>query len=310
MAVAAVAVLLVAVLAVLNRDSLSACVGSTAGADKEWVSLAVVGTVLLWVSGTMTQLGAISIRPSFSRVLAVQIAASFANHVLPAGSGGIAVNVRFLRKLGMTRESALAAQALSSTVGLINHMLLLMAALALAPRASQRLGVHLPEVPAMTTVVGVLGCIGLGLVLAVVLRRGLATRRRLARALGVLRAEALALRRVLRDPRRAAELWLGSVSAPLLHSLILVFVLRALSCPMSAGLVLLVYLAASAVSGLVPSPGAIGALDVTLSAGLVAAGAPTPSALAAVLIYRLVTVWGPLVPGACVLGVLVRRKLV
>jgi len=66
----------------------------------------------------------------------------------------------------------------------------------------------------------------------------------------------------------------------------------------------------SSVSALVPSPGGFGALDVALVAGLVAVGTPSATALATVLAYRLLTVWLPLVPGACVLAVLLRRRVI
>lgn len=62
-------------------------------------------------------------------------------------------------------------------------------------------------------------------------------------------------------------------------------------------------------AALVPSPGGFGALDVTLVAGLVAVGAPTTTAVAAVLGFRLITVWVPMVPGALVFAVLLRRRV-
>jgi uncharacterized membrane protein YbhN (UPF0104 family) len=51
-------------------------------------------------------------------------------------------------------------------------------------------------------------------------------------------------------------------------------------------------------------------LDVALVAALVAVGEPATVALAGVLAYRLVTVWIPLLPGACALTVLIRRKVI
>jgi uncharacterized membrane protein YbhN (UPF0104 family) len=48
----------------------------------------------------------------------------------------------------------------------------------------------------------------------------------------------------------------------------------------------------------VPSPGDLGALDVTLVGGLVAIGAPAVTAVAALLGYRMLSVWVPLLPGA------------
>ncbi|WP_235486245.1 lysylphosphatidylglycerol synthase domain-containing protein, partial [Frankia sp. AvcI1] len=60
-------------------------------------------------------------------------------------------------------------------------------------------------------------------------------------------------------------------------------------------------------SALVPSPGGFGSLDAALTAAIIAAGQSPAVALAAVLGYRLVTVWLPMAPSACVLALMVRR---
>jgi hypothetical protein len=51
-------------------------------------------------------------------------------------------------------------------------------------------------------------------------------------------------------------------------------------------------------------------LDVALVAGLAAAGASSPLAVGAVLGYRMITVWVPLVPAACMFAVLLRRRII
>jgi glycosyltransferase 2 family protein len=60
---------------------------------------------------------------------------------------------------------------------------------------------------------------------------------------------------------------------------------------------LAVYLAGTAVAAASPTPGNIGAVEITLSAGLTTVGVPSAAAVAAVLVYRLLTFWFPLVPG-------------
>ena len=109
---------------------------------------------------------------------------------------------------------------------------------------------------------------------------------------------------------RAVLLWVGSVTSPILHAIILIAVFKSLATGVPALTLAMVYLVASAVSALVPSPGGFGALDVALVAGMVAVGAPSATAVAVVLGYRLVTVWAPLVPGALVFAFLLRRQLI
>jgi uncharacterized membrane protein YbhN (UPF0104 family) len=70
------------------------------------------------------------------------------------------------------------------------------------------------------------------------------------------------------------------------------------------------YLVASVLAAAIPAPGGIGSVDAALALALVTAGAPVGAATSAVLGFRIITVWLPLLPGALVLGALVRRKVV
>jgi uncharacterized protein (TIRG00374 family) len=58
-----------------------------------------------------------------------------------------------------------------------------------------------------------------------------------------------------------------------------------------------VYLAGAAVASVSPTPGGLGAMEAALVAGLTAVGAPTGPAVAAVLAFRLLTFWLPILPG-------------
>ncbi|GLY85922.1 lysylphosphatidylglycerol synthase transmembrane domain-containing protein [Actinoallomurus iriomotensis] len=317
------AALAVVVLGVAHRTAVDAGGDSLAGADGEWLVLAVLATVAMWLAGAVSLLGTIPVRPPLGRVLAVQFAASFANHLLPAGSGAMAVNVRFLQRQGISRGAAVGAVGLNSLATGITHVALLAAAVAVAPSTLVRVGVHLPR-PDVRTIVppSSHGPVAFAAVGAAVLsagalvalrgsRRWLRRRaRRVASAARRLVREMRELGEVLRHPGRAAALWLGSLTLPLFHALILFSLLRGLQAPIGAGTVLVVYLGMSSLTAVVPSPGAIGGLDVALVAGLVAAGVSSTVAVATVLGYRMITVWLPLPPAACTFAVLLRRRVI
>jgi uncharacterized membrane protein YbhN (UPF0104 family) len=116
------------------------------------------------------------------------------------------------------------------------------------------------------------------------------------------------IRAVHARPHRAAALWCGSLGFALSHALVLIAVTRAVGLPLAPPLVALLYLAASSAAALLPTPGGLGSLDAALGLALAAAGAPAAAAASAVLGYRLLTVWIPLIPGLLVLGILVRRR--
>ncbi|MYR58779.1 TIGR00374 family protein, partial [Streptomyces sp. SID625] len=87
-------------------------------------------------------------------------------------------------------------------------------------------------------------------------------------------------------------------------------VVQAVGLPLSPLRVALLYLAASSAAALLPTPGGLGSLDAALAFALTSAGAPGTAAASAVLGYRLLTVWLPLIPGLLVLGALIRRRAV
>jgi uncharacterized membrane protein YbhN (UPF0104 family) len=297
-------------IAVLHRAAVSDGVHILLTADGEWLTLAAFVVCLTWVSGTCMQVGVLTVRPPLLRLFAVQVAGSFANHVLPAGSGGLAVNLRFLRRLGMTRDAALGSQALSASAGAAMHLALLVPALAFAPRGLREVaGTRLDQASDGTAVrlVAVAAAIAAAAAVLLVLRPSHGLRARLA---GRAVEEYRALACVAGNPRRALALWSGALALPVVHSVVLFAVLQAVDSPLSLDVVLPVYLATSAISALVPSPGGVGSLDVALAAGLATAGLPVASAVAALVAYRCLTVWIPFLPGACTLGVLMKRRIV
>ncbi|MFL6052019.1 MAG: YbhN family protein [Actinoallomurus sp.] len=223
----------------------------------------------------------------------------------------------------MPRGAAVGAVGLNSLATAITHLALLAGALLIAPSALDpvREPARRPGGPAMTGPVwhgwGVALAIGL---LCLVLgpavtvrrpRRWLVRRSRAAlSAIARMVRDMRQLTRVLRHPGRAAALWLGSASLPLFHTLILFAVLRSLGVSLTIGTVLVIYVGVSALTSLLPSPGAIGGLDVALIAGLTATGASSAVAVGAVLGYRMITVWLPLLPAACAFAVVLRRRII
>lgn len=309
-------------LGIRHRGAVGAGGESLIGADPEWLVLAVGATGAMWCVGTLTQLGSMPVSPPMGRLFAVQVAAGFVNHLLPAGSGGMAVNVRFLRRCGLTRGAAVGAVGLNSLAGLLTHLLLLVVTVMAVPSTLTMVRDRAPRLsrPSLDGVAPAHAWVGLAAVAGPVLltaallslRPGWG-RKAAGRAAGTwsrMTRELAALRTVLAHPMRATALWLGSLTSPVLHGIVLFAVLRSIDVPITAKSAVVVYVVVSSVAALLPSPGGIGGLDVVLVAGLAWAGVPSAAALGAVLGYRLITVWLPLVPGACVFAILLRRQII
>ncbi|WP_018504302.1 lysylphosphatidylglycerol synthase transmembrane domain-containing protein [Parafrankia discariae] len=288
---------LLAVLWLLHGwSTVTASVDHLANARPGWLAVAVLAALPTWIAGAASLQGAVARRLPVGPMLAVQVAGSVANHVLPAGFGVGAVKLRFLNRHGVPLREAVAAVGLDATAGVITHVAVLVVLLSGG-------FAHLGGPPGgllATVAAALVGLLAVGWALPPV-------RRAARRGRAHVTAQARMLAEILREPSRAMLLWGGSAAIPLLHAATLLFVVRALHLPLGAGAVFAIYYLASSASALIPSPGGFGSLDAALTAAIVAAGQSPTSALAAVLGYRLITVWIPLAPSACVMAALVRR---
>jgi len=71
-----------------------------------------------------------------------------------------------------------------------------------------------------------------------------------------------------------------------------------------------VYVGGSAIASAAPTPGNLGAIEAAIVAGLTGIGVPPEQAVAAVLSFRLLTFWLPILPGGPVFRYLQHRRVV
>ncbi|MEU0971262.1 lysylphosphatidylglycerol synthase domain-containing protein [Streptomyces sp. NPDC005917] len=275
-----------------HRATLDSGADQLAAADGEWLLLACLAAVATWVCAAVAQQGAVAERLPRGRLVAAQFAACAANHLLPAGAGATAVNLRFLTRCGLsTRRSATALAVKAAAGGLVRCVLGV--ALLLASPGTVRISARVPHLLVLLPV-------AVGAVVLAVLTSG-----RIRRAAALAFAD---VRDVHRCPARACALWGGSVAFALMHAGVVVAVVHALGLGLPTGRVVMAYLVASGAAALLPTPGGLGSLDAALALALTAAGAPGQTAVSAVLGYRLLTGWLPMAPGLLVLGLLARRS--
>jgi undecaprenyl-diphosphatase len=219
----------------------------------------------------------------------VQLATSFIGRLTPEGVGWLVLNQRFLEKVGLGRAAAAAALALRMVAGGVTRVAIV--ALVAALVGGEALTALDLSIPWLTLVVAV-ACLAL-LVGAV----AYGVRGRAPRMQAALRSAASAIATALRTPRRAAVLFGGSAATTLLYVLTLAVSLVAVDAEVALLELSAVYLASTAVAAASPTPGNLGALELALTGGLATLSVPTGTALGAVLIYRLLTFWMPLLPG-------------
>ena len=272
-------------------------------ADPWWLLVALFFTCLGWLSAACVRQGALPERLPAGLLIASQFAAGAANHVLPAGIGAHAVTLRFLQGRGIPLARATASLALYSAVRPIAKTLVLLVFLVAFPDLLQTGDL----VPDERTSLLIAGAVTLALAGTTVL---VTTVRPLRRPLlDALRCALTDVRLLHTRPTRILALWGGAAAAPLLQASVLFAVGAALGLSLSWVQVAFAFLAASTAVGAVPAPGGIGPVDAAVVFAMVALGAPMDVSATAVIGYRVLTVWLPLLPGALVLSALVQRKV-
>ncbi|MFI9611620.1 YbhN family protein [Streptomyces sp. NPDC052023] len=292
----------VAYLAVRHRDVLADGFHHLATAKWPWLLAAGGATCLTWVAMAVTRQGAVVERLPGFRLLATQVAAMAANHMLPTGLGSSAVNLRFMTVCGLPLARSSAAVALYLLAESIARVGML-AVLLIAFPGALRLGTLLPENAAGPLLLVLAALTLAAAVLLLVRRLRTAVFSFLRTALGEARS-------VHTRPARALALWGGSLAFPALQAAGLVAVGLALGLEIPLWHIVVAYLAATVAVAVVPTPGGLGSVEAALIVALVAAGSPAAVATAVVLAYRVITVWLPLLPGALTLGALVRLKVI
>ena len=241
------------------------------------------------------------------RTVLVQFAAAAANRVTPGGVGGMAVNARFLRTQKLSPGAAGAALSLSALAHIVIAAIGLLA-----------MGPTMPKVPMVHSLVtGRVG--GLPVIVLVIVAVPSvvwllvhAARSRLhvdGRVSAAIHDARNALSTASRQPKRLTLLLVATAGVKATNLLALMAATWAFDSDMADWRIAAIYLVAVPVAEAIPTPGGIGGVDAVLVAGLARIGSASTvgAVIAAVIVFRLLTFWAPIVPGL-VSAALLRRQ--
>ncbi|WTS72285.1 lysylphosphatidylglycerol synthase domain-containing protein [Streptomyces sp. NBC_00105] len=269
-----------------------------------WVGAALAFSALTYFAAAMSLLGFVPERVSFLRTVVAQVAGSFVKLVAPAAVGGVALNTRFLQRAGVRPGLAVASVGASQLFGLASHILLLLSFGYLTGTEKT------PEMtPSRAVIAGLLTVAVLVLVVTAVpfMRKFVVTRVRALFA-GVVP-------RMLDVLQRPKKLMTG-IGGMLLLTGCFVMCLDASIRAFGGGeaisyaSIAVVFLAGNALGSAAPTPGGMGAVETTLTLGLIAAGLEKEVAISAVLLFRLMTFWLPVLPGWISFNFLTRKEAI
>ncbi|WP_408638933.1 lysylphosphatidylglycerol synthase domain-containing protein [Nocardiopsis suaedae] len=278
---------------------------TVAAADAGWAAAAFAAATACMVAAALALMGFVPIRLNLWTTVLVQYAGSFIRIAAPAGLGSLAINTRYVTCQGASAGLAISAVGLSQAVGLLTHVPLLLVSAYLTGTGTDRFTDFSPS-PTLVAVV-LVPAAGVAAVLLVPRLRGLVVERVRPYFQGVVPQ----LLDLLQRPRRLAMGVGGTLllTAGFVGSLY--FSVLAFGGQADLAAVAVVFLAGNALGSAAPTPGGLGAVEAALLTGLsTVAGLPVAVGLPAVLLFRVLTFWFPVLPGWGAFHLLQRWKAI
>ena len=275
--------------------------GVLADASWGWIGIAVAAMALQYVGATYALLGFVPERVKFSHAIGAQLSLGFVRLISPATVGVSAINLRLLTKAGIPAPLA-AASIGANQIGAVGITLPLIALLGVSTGRSATAGLA-PSSTALIVAGAVVAAAVLLVLIPPIRKRARAVWNDFAQR-GVPR-----LLDVLGQPRKLLE----AIGGILLQSLALVTCfyacVKALGADPGFAALAVVQMVGNTVGMAVPTPGGLGAVEAALTAGVTAIGVSTAIAVPAVLLFRLVSFWLPILPGWIMWTQLQRRNI-
>ena len=267
-----------------------------------WLGPMVVGAAATIGFAALAFVSSVREPIAYLPALRMQLASSFVSRIAPANTGSLAIGVRFLQRSGIEPGAAAAAVGLCALAGFVIHLLLTVAFLAWV--GTSEVGFSLPQADVLFIVIAVaLSASGLVVGLVPALRR-----RVLPPLISQVRNAASAVADVLTDPLRVISLVYGSIGITMSFIVTLAASVSAFGGGVSFPEIGAAYLVAAALGSAAPTPGGLGAVEAALVGALTGYGMPSGAAVSAVLTFRLVTYWLPMLPGWIMFQRMQRRE--
>jgi uncharacterized membrane protein YbhN (UPF0104 family)/tRNA A-37 threonylcarbamoyl transferase component Bud32 len=257
-----------------------------ATAKLAWVLVALIVAQAALIGSGISVRGAVAIELPLLPCVVLQSAIKFINLAVPSSAGRIGMNLRFLQRQGVPGAQAAASGAVDDASETIVQVALLLMALAVVnvDLDTSRFSGTGPDARLLLGIVAAL------LVSACVLLTMPKVRKKV---LPDIRNAIAGVWSVARVRRKRLELFGGNVLSELTYALALGATCLAYGQHLNLAELVFVNCGVAILSGLIPSPGGIGAAEAALAAGLIAVGVDKSTAFAIAITQRLCTFYLP-----------------
>ncbi len=256
----------------------------------DWIFIGIAGIFAIgtYFTAALQVHGTVPGKLSFKWTLVSQVASDFMNVLAPAGLGGMGLIAAFVYKAGYTKTQAGVAVSLRTVTSVISHVLTLAVfVLIVGTQGTQLFDVGTPK-PWFIAIIAGFVALGVAAFTWPKTRHWIIT---------PIRDGFRELRKISRQRTRVIQLMTGSFGILACYALAFYMSLLAFKADVSFVVAVTIWLGGSIVILVWPVPGGVGGVELIMTAALVRAGVDPGTALAAVLTFRLLTFWLPIIPG-------------
>ncbi len=259
--------------------------------DWFWVVPAFLASLVTYPAAAWSLSGFVPERLKLLPTTGAQVAGDFATLVAPPTLGAVAINLRYLQKVGIHPALATASIGVSQVGAFVVHILLLLG-FGIATGNQSDLSGFVPSRVVLIIIIA-----------AIILIAGLALLRPIRNMvwerIGPMMKEVIPrLVTVAQRPWKIFEGVGGILLLNLGYIICLAACVKAYSDDVNITAIAVVYLTGSVIGQAAPTPGGIGAVEGALILGLTTVGGLAAGpAVSAVLLYRLITFFLPTLPG-------------
>lgn len=295
----------VTIVSALQDIGIDAIVDAVQAASVALLILALVIGQTPRLANAAALAAAAPLRIPLPRLVALQFAITFVNLAMPSTAARVAVNIRFFQRSGLDRTSAISIGALDSVAGFVAQIGLILTILLFG---FGTLDLQLDETFSGDALAHLLTLLAVVLLFAIAAAALLPRLRRIvSSAIRHVRTKVWPL---LGPPRRLIGVLAANIAVELLFALCSYTVLRAFGQDVGFADVILVNEGVALFAGLMPVPGGMGVTEAALTAGYVAIGVDSATAVGAAILYRLITFYLPPMLGYLALRSLRRERLI
>ena len=246
-------------------------------------ALKLSGYLASWVSMQAVLTERVPVGPT----VLLQSAKGFIGLVVPSTVGRVAMDVRFLQKLGTPTSVALTQGPLISMVGFLVEVLLLLLTAGAVAAATDT---SADDITRLASGGLILAALAVALVAAAVV---LTVPRLRSKVVPPVREAIASVRDVVASPQRMAQVFAGELLDRIVNALALGAVVIAFGQSLALGELVFVTVGVGLLSGLAPVPGGVAVAEALLTGLLTSAGLPPDLSFAIAITYRLLTSYLP-----------------